>query len=118
MIKLKVFAKFPNDKDFKLWGYEWLNVDGDWTYRRTHRSDHCLGTISDNQGNAKFRRMRFTGLHDGAANEIYEGAELTTGETVIFENGSFRTTYKGDTQSGCILTQKRCKYLYLKESIS
>jgi hypothetical protein len=56
-------------------------------------------------------RCKFIGLKDKKGIEIYEGDVTNNHEWIEFRNGSFITTYKGDTQNGNILTEKRCQFI-------
>jgi hypothetical protein len=53
----------------------------------------------------------WTGFLDSRKEEIYTNDITDLGERVIFSNGSFRTTYENDTQSGAMLNEHRCKYI-------
>ena len=60
---------------------------------------------------------QFTGLLDKNGAKIFEGDKTDLGEIVIFSNGSFKTTYEGDTQGGGLLTEMRCKHITIIRTI-
>lgn len=71
-IEFKIYQKYTNSEDFTHVGFERLNEQGNWEFLRNGRDTWLLGTISDNQGNAEFKRCLFTGLRDKAGLKIYE----------------------------------------------
>lgn len=83
-IKFKVFSKSHSDEDILLVGYEQLNENGDWEYKRELRDEYILGTISDNQGNVKFIREPYVGKDDINGRELYCG-DITKTETGVVE---------------------------------
>lgn len=56
-----------------LVGYERLNKDGNWEYKRENRPNYTLGTISDNQGNVTFIREQYTEIKDKNKKEVFDG---------------------------------------------
>ena len=77
-----VYQSFDDGKTLELAGYEALNDDGNYIYRRVNlstkqlRPDWQLGMITDNQGNAKFYRYRDIGLKDINDKPIYADSSI------------------------------------------
>ena len=116
-VEFKVYQKFQDEDKFKLVGFERINNLGNWEYMRNGRENWILGTISDNQGNAQFKRMQFVGMVDRLGCKIHLGDKFKDGTFVVFRDGQFGTTYEGNTQGLNQLSKKRTKYKHLDGNI-
>lgn len=59
-IEFKVYQRFSKEDKYVHVGFERINKDGNWEYTRNRRLGWLLGVITDNQGNAEFKRMQYT----------------------------------------------------------
>ena len=79
-----VFWSFDNGKTLEHVGYEKLDNDGNYVFKRINtdtkelRKDWHLGMITDNQGNAKFYRFSHIGKTDDTPdkNKIYDDCSI------------------------------------------
>lgn len=77
-IEFKVYQRFSENEKFNHIGFERLNKQGNWEYKRNKREGWTLGTISDNQGNAEFKRMQFT-------NKLCQNQKVYNGDIFEFD---------------------------------
>jgi len=84
-----VFWSFDNGKTLEHVGYEKLDVNGNYVFKRINtdtkelRKDWHLGMLTDNQGNAKFYRFPHIGKTDIEGNKIY--AECSIVEFMVLD---------------------------------
>ncbi len=82
MMENIVYRSFDGGKTKEKIGFERLSIDGNWEYLRFSvvqqklRKDWTLGTITDNQGNAKFYRYPYIGIRDKEGEKIYADSSL------------------------------------------
>lgn len=77
-----VYWSFDNGKTLEHIGYEKLDNNGNYVFKRINtdtkelRKDWHLGMITDNQGNAKFYRFPHIGKTDIEGDKIYADSSI------------------------------------------
>lgn len=85
-IEFKVYQRFSKDENFKHVGFERINNDGNWEYKRNGRNEWLLGIITDNHRNAEFKRFQFINKIDINNEKLYIGdIAVQTGDLHLVE---------------------------------
>jgi len=112
-----VFWSFDSGKTLEHIGYEKLDDDGNYVFKRINtdtkelRKDWHLGMITDNQGNAKFYRFPFIGKTDIEGEKIYADSSIVEFATndLGWQKGYFTynengLNYQFNSKDGALLT--------------